>query len=380
VLIGSTEKMGVGTNVQARAVALWHLDCPWRPADIAQREGRILRQGNQNAEVTVGRLVTEGSWDAFMWQTIERKAKFIAQVMRGRLDSREIEEIDATAVLSAAEAKAISSGNPLLLEQASVQAEVSRLQRLERAHSRNEAMLTATRERAHTDAGRARHDLDDLRAVLPRLVDTAGDRFRITIGEATYTSRADAARALADWSHQAGLRHAPGYHERDHGLVGQISSFDIEVSTRPTPGGIEVVIGLAGVPRSRVSLDRDTFLAGGVGVIQRIENRAAGIPTFLNDATAQLEAAEQTIRDTDERLGRGFQHAGALRDAQARLAEINQQLEALQKSVDTATAEPLATEGQIPGQINGHRPHPAPLTAYGPPGDACRDRSAPTVS
>jgi hypothetical protein len=185
VLIGSTEKMGVGTNVQARAVALWHLDCPWRPADIAQREGRILRQGNQNPQVTIGRLVTEGSWDAFMWQTIERKAKFIAQVMRGRLDSREIEEIDSTAVLSAAEAKAVSSGNPLLLEQAGVQAEVSRLQRLERAHGRNEAMLVATRDRARADVARVREQRDDLHAVLPRLVDTSGDRFRMKIGEAT---------------------------------------------------------------------------------------------------------------------------------------------------------------------------------------------------
>ena len=83
VLLGSTEKMGVGTNVQARAIALHHLDCPWRPADIAQREGRILRQGNLNPEVEVIRYVSEGSFDAYLWQTVERKARFIGQVMRG---------------------------------------------------------------------------------------------------------------------------------------------------------------------------------------------------------------------------------------------------------------------------------------------------------
>ena len=93
VLIGSTEKMGVGTNVQFRALALHHLDCPWRPADVAQREGRILRQGNHNTEVQILRYATERSFDGYMWQTVERKARFIAQVMRGRLDVREIEDI-----------------------------------------------------------------------------------------------------------------------------------------------------------------------------------------------------------------------------------------------------------------------------------------------
>ena len=378
VLIGSTEKMGVGTNVQARAVALWHLDCPWRPADIAQREGRILRQGNQNPEVTIGRLVTEGSWDAFMWQTIERKARFIAQVMRGRLDSREIEEIDSTAVLSAAEAKAVSSGNPLLLEQASVQAEVSRLQRLERAYGRNEAMLTATRDRARSDVARTRDDLAQLQQVLPRLVDTSGDRFRVRIGESTYTSRTDAAKALTSWANEAGLRYAPTYRERDHGIVGQISSFDITLATGPALGGIQVDIALAGVPRSGFSIDRDAFLTGGVGLIQRIENRAAGIPTYLSDATAQLESAEQTILDTDERMGQPFRHAGALRDAQARLAEINQQLETLHEQPATDPEPPRTADDNPSVQINGHRPRPAPLAAYGPHAEPRRDPSAPT--
>jgi hypothetical protein len=255
-----------------------------------------------------------------------------------------------------------------------VQAEVGRLQRLERAHSRNQAMLTATRERAHTDADRARHHIDELRAVLPRLVDTSGDRFRMQIGEATYTSRADAARAVADWSHQARLRHAPGYHERDHGVVGQISSFNITVATRPTLGGVEVVVSLAGVPRSRFSLDRDTFIGGGGGVIQRIENRAAGIPTYLADATRDLEAAEQTMCDTDERISAPFRYADALHDAQARLAEINQQLEALHDTPDADMAEVAATrhcaaDGRPSAHANDHRPPPAPLDAYGTPDD-----------
>src|SRR5213595_2102299 len=133
VLIGSTERMGVGTNVQARAVALHHLDCPWRPADLQQRDGRIARQGNLNDEIRILRYVTEGSFDGYLWQTVQRKAQFIAQVMRGRLDVREIEDIGDSA-LSYSEVKALATGNPLLLDQAQAHADVTRLERLERAH------------------------------------------------------------------------------------------------------------------------------------------------------------------------------------------------------------------------------------------------------
>jgi hypothetical protein len=111
VLFGSTQKMGSGTNVQERLIALHHLDAPWRPADVEQREGRILRQGNKNAVVSVFRYVTEGSFDAYMWQTLETKAKFIAQVMSGDMTIRRLEDLDSAA-LTYAEVKAIASGNP----------------------------------------------------------------------------------------------------------------------------------------------------------------------------------------------------------------------------------------------------------------------------
>src|SRR6185312_13629783 len=107
VLIGSTEKMGVGTNVQDRAIALHHLDAPWRPADVAQREGRIVRQGNLNPEIQIYRYVTQRSFDGYMWQSLQRKAVFIGQVMHNRLDAREINDIGDTA-LSFSEVKALA--------------------------------------------------------------------------------------------------------------------------------------------------------------------------------------------------------------------------------------------------------------------------------
>ena len=134
VLFGSTQKMGSGTNVQDRLVALHHLDAPWRPADVEQREGRILRQGNRNASVQIYRYVTEGSFDAYMWQTLETKAKFIAQVMSGDMTVRRLEDMDSAA-LTYAEVKAIASGNPLVIEKAQVDAELIRLNRLRSAHA-----------------------------------------------------------------------------------------------------------------------------------------------------------------------------------------------------------------------------------------------------
>jgi hypothetical protein len=133
VLIGSTQKMGTGTNVQKRLVALHHLDAPWKPAEVEQREGRILRQGNENDQVAIYRYVTEGSFDAYMWQALETKAKFISQVMTGDNAARRAEDIGGQE-LSYAEVKAIASGNPAVLTLAEADAELQRLNFLRKRH------------------------------------------------------------------------------------------------------------------------------------------------------------------------------------------------------------------------------------------------------
>jgi N12 class adenine-specific DNA methylase len=133
VLLGSTQKMGTGTNVQKRLVALHHLDAPWKPAEVEQREGRILRQGNENAEVAIYRYVTEGSFDAYMWQALETKARFISQVITGDNALRQAEDVGGQE-LSYAEVKAIASGNPAVLTLAEADAELQRLAILQRNH------------------------------------------------------------------------------------------------------------------------------------------------------------------------------------------------------------------------------------------------------
>src|ERR1700727_1514115 len=134
VLIGSTQKMGTGTNVQKRLVALHHLDAPWKPAEVEQREGRILRQGNENQEVAIYRYVTEGSFDAYMWQALETKARFISQVITGDNAARRAEDVGSQE-LSYAEVKAIASGNPAVLTLAETDAELQRLNILKKNHA-----------------------------------------------------------------------------------------------------------------------------------------------------------------------------------------------------------------------------------------------------
>src|SRR5438128_2100308 len=188
ILFGSTQKMGSGTNVQERLIALHHLDAPWRPADVEQREGRILRQGNKNPVVQVYRYVTEGSFDAYMWQTLETKAKFIAQVMSGDMTIRRLEDLDSAA-LTYAEVKAIASGNPLVIEKAQVDAELIRLTRLRSAHAEEQYRIRANLRRSHEEAETFTMRLGNLRQDITTRQDMSGDNFHIEVDGQTINNR-----------------------------------------------------------------------------------------------------------------------------------------------------------------------------------------------
>lgn len=133
ILLGSTAKLGAGTNVQDRLIALHHLDAPWKPSDLEQQEGRILRQGNMNPKVQIFRYVTEGSFDAYMWQILETKQKFIAQVMTSKSPVRACQDVDDTA-LSYAEIKALATGNPEIKQKMDLDIQVARLKMLKANH------------------------------------------------------------------------------------------------------------------------------------------------------------------------------------------------------------------------------------------------------
>ena len=195
VLLGSTLKMGEGTNVQTRLVALHHLDAPWRPADIEQREGRIIRQGNQNEYVKIFRYVTEGSFDAYMWQTLETKCRFIAQVMTGDATVRRAEDVDSAA-LTYAEVKAIASGNPLVIEKATIDAEVMRLTRLKRQHVESVYQMRYRINRLGDSVQILEREIANIREDLRTRTSTRGDNFSMTVKNETFTDRVKAGRAL----------------------------------------------------------------------------------------------------------------------------------------------------------------------------------------
>jgi N12 class adenine-specific DNA methylase/SAM-dependent methyltransferase len=323
VLLGSTEKMGVGTNVQARAVALHHLDCPWRPADIAQREGRILRQGNLNPEVEVIRYVCEGSFDAYLWQTVERKARFIGQVMRGSLDVREIEDVGETA-LSYSEVKALATGDPRILEKAKLDAEATRLERLERAHSRNQRILSATIDKAEKGLPKLEAAGQQLEAAIEQRIDTSGDRFTMSVGSTRWTARADAAIALRNAL--AALRPASDHDYDRPAHVATLAGFDI-IATARRYLDPHFTLELSGVPLSSISVAFDELRADRpLGIVLRLENRASDLE---HTAHKVAEEAAMLTREADRaraEYDKPFPRHDALIAARARSAELAAEL------------------------------------------------------
>ena len=206
VLIGSTQKMGTGTNVQKRLVALHHLDAPWKPAEVEQREGRVLRQGNENEEVAVYRYVTEGSFDAYMWQALETKARFIGQVITGDNAARRAEDIGGQE-LSYAEVKAIASGNPAVLTLAEADAELQRLTFLKKNHLDEQYV-----------ARRSVRDLPGTIASLSeRLSDLMADQATATAHAATRSPSANAPGHARTWPASWAANSTPCHERpRDH--------------------------------------------------------------------------------------------------------------------------------------------------------------------
>ena len=334
VLIGSTQKMGVGTNVQARAVALHHVDCPWRPADLEQRDGRILRQGNQNPQVRIIRYATENSFDVYSWQTVERKARFIGQVMSGRLDVREIEDI-GNAALSFAEVKALASGDPLILEKATADAERTRLERLARAHDRAQSALVSL-------IGRTQSRLAVIQTELPA-ADTAASRTQDTRGEAfTMTLRADPVHTVRTRTEAAeslraviGARHATAGRSRhdqrdiDLGHVADLAGHTVHAAHRPAlwdrtdPGQFVFTFGPA-VPSTVAVLVPAHTEAITVGLIRRLENTATDqIPARPPGLRREHRERSIELAKARDRVGHPFQHADQLTTARANSARID---------------------------------------------------------
>lgn len=328
VLIGSTQKMGTGTNVQKRLAALHHLDAPWKPAEVEQREGRILRQGNENDEVAIYRYVTEGSFDAYMWQALETKARFISQVITGDNASRRAEDV-GNQELSYAEVKAIASGNPAVLTLAEADAELQRLAILRKSHV-DEQFLTR----------RSLRDLPDRIARLEqRIADLSADEATakrndgVAIGGRTY-DREDAAEALG-----ARLERIPE----------QVTS--VQRIALGTYRGLRfgLVLRPIGKPEAyvegKVTRQDVPSSLGPRAVLNALERLTGGYAAERRHAEEDLGIAKGQLRDYEARVGQPFRHEGYM----AELAGLRDRLRAGLSTEQQQEGAPSV--GELAGQI-----------------------------
>ncbi|ACL42491.1 helicase domain protein (plasmid) [Pseudarthrobacter chlorophenolicus A6] len=343
VLMGSTSKMGVGTNIQKRAVHLVDMDAPWRPSDVEQRHGRILRQGNQNPEVRISQVVTKESFDSFMWQGLERKSRFINQIMRGRLDVREIEDIGDN-TLNFAQAKAITSGNPLVLEKAVADQDLARLSRLDRAYNRNMVAVAHTKRGEQTAADAATADLPLIQAAAARTVDTTADAFKASIDGKAVDNRGDAAEALRAWAGKHGHRLMNLYGYDELGTIATLGGHELRAKLVPARDldHATVEVRIEGVPRATTQIARRNLLSADIGTIRQLENRVASLPRLAADVEARRQEALSRVEQADKALAEPFKHAAALKAAQANSARIDQLMADAAKPEEQAQPEPPA--------------------------------------
>ena len=315
VLMGSTQKMGAGTNVQTRLIALHHLDCPWRPADIAQRNGRMVRQGNLNKEVSIFIYVTESTFDAYSWQLVENKQKFISQIMTSKSPARSCEDMDEAA-LSYAEVKALAAGNPMIKEKMDLDIQVARLRTLKAAytsqHYRLEDAVAVTfpRQIKGTEH-RIRAFEQDIQTAKAHQSYDADKKliFSIELDGKTYDKREDAGKALLGLVGAAVRATKPV-------PVGHYAGFEITVEYKP----LEKVFHahLVGEATHTTELGNDA-----AGNMIRFQNVVSALPQDLNRLHGSLEQLTKQLANAEEELKQPFLQEQELSDKSARLAELD---------------------------------------------------------
>ena len=345
VLLGSTQKMGAGTNVQDRLVALHDLDCPWRPGDLAQRKGRIERQGNQNEKVHVFRYVTEGTFDAYLWQTVENKQKFISQIMSSKSPVRSCDDVDETA-LSFAEIKALCAGDPRIKERMDLDVDVSRLKLMKADHQSKQYqmednLLKYFPEQIEKHKGFIKGleaDMETL-AAHPHPADSfAGMEVR---GD-TLTDKENAGAALLDACKE--VKNAEPVQ------VGSYRGFAMSVSFDAFRQ--EYTLQLKGQMTHQATLGVDPR-----GNLTRIDNALAQMPQRLESVKAQLDNLYQQQAAAKEEVGRPFPYEDELREKSARLTELDTLLNIDSKA--PGQQETIVAKSTRPSVLEGlRRPMP----------------------
>lgn len=325
ILIGSTSKMGAGMNVQDKLIALHHLNCPWRPSDIEQREGRILRQGNQNEEVEIYRYVTEGSFDAYSYQLIQTKSTFINQIMANSNGGGiPAEDLDRD-TLTYAEVKALASGNPLILEKFKVENELKQLylskSRYDKSHIELESKYNRELPR---QLKYQKQYLTGLEEDIKKAEDLSADNFKIIIREQFFNSRKNACTKF----YQSLSLLKTGEETK----MGEISGFDI-IGTREelrfTP-----VVYIKGIGKYKVEINN----IDEIGNILKLENMIKSFDNKINTVKEQIAYTEKQLVYVKEELDKPFTCQERIRELQKEKARIDSELD-LDKQENTREIE-----------------------------------------
>lgn len=325
-LIGSTSKMGAGTNVQDRLIALHHLDVPWRPSDIEQQEGRILRQGNRNRKVKIFRYVTEGTFDAYSWQLIENKQKFISQIMTSKSPVRSCEDVDESA-LSYAEVKALATGNPYIKEKMDLDIQVSRLRLLKANYTsqkyRMEDNIVQHYPRQIVMVKELIEKLEQDIALYEQNAATSKDKFHMQVGSGVYDTRKDAGNAIIKFFQTD----ADGTAK-----IGTYLGFSMNIAFDSF--NRKFVLRLKGAMNHPVEIGPDP-----VGNIIRLDNVLKTMPDKLAEAKDRLETLTNQLESAKIEVTKPFQQEEELAEKLKRLAELNALLNMDEKGTDALILE-----------------------------------------
>lgn len=391
VLIGSTEKIGAGVNVQARAAALHHVDVPWRPRDLEQREGRIQRQGNQNLDgVDIFIYVTEGSYDTVMWQKVQAKTLFIEQMRRNEVLDIEIDDLSGGDIgTAAAETKAIATGDPRYIHQVELDDTVTRLTALQRAHSqsvRNRDWQVSALERAIPNQQRAIDELTPVaRAAAAHA--SAGGPPRLTVADTTYTERVPASHALAAACRRAYTAGKDRGASRFEPIGATIHGIDILAARDLTHD--QLLLRLA-VPSRTAEIDGLEVLSTGaglgsddngpkqLGLLRRVENLYTGLPEHHARLQHERDRDQAALDDFVANPLTPFEHADELATKDAELKALTLELRMAAQSPEAkakaaAAEQRMAARGRKPGWSLLLNPTPALVEELGyPNADALR--------
>ena len=325
VLMGSTGKMGAGTNVQRLLVATHHLDCGWKPSDIEQRNGRMIRQGNTNAEVYEYRYVTESSFDSYMWQLLETKQKFIGQIMTSKSPARSADDLD-DAALSYAEVKALAAGNPRIKEKMDLDIQVSRLKTLKTAYNNEHYRLEdAITQGFPAEMRKTAQQLENAKADTALLQqntksDADGkDVFAISLMDTIYTKREDAGKALLGLLGMAMNRTEPV-------SIGRYKGFDLQIAYFAMDKMYLAYLVGSGI--NPVQLGADA-----VGNTVRLDNCLHNLPQSVTDLESKLVQLQKQLENAKEQLAQPFAQADELAEKSKRLAELEALLNLNEKDI-----------------------------------------------